>query len=557
MLKKQGRQVIIMETVNSIYDMLEKNGQRYSGRKAFSYHVDGEIVHMSFRRLFREVKYLASALLYENGEKCAVGIYMPNGYKWCVSYLAVTTIAGIACPIDTDYSVNQIKNVIDFVGIKCVITDEKGVEKLIQTGQDIRIICLSDEKYAEMKETGKNNPFSEDMLNGPDDTAVLMFTSGTTDVPKAVMLSNRNLLSDIKGVTKRFGLSMDDRTLCTLPLYHSYQCIVFLSMLFVGGNVSFSRGYRLYNEDMTLFRPTIVTTVPLVLEKTHRKIFKKLSEQNFIKRSFTVGKIGSLLSRRDGEKIKKIIYSQIHKSFGGELKYFICGGAAMNSEIAKDFYSFGFPVIIGYGLTECSPIVSCNAPDDLTFDSVGKTIEGAEIRIVSPGENETGEILVKGPMVMKGYYNDKDLTDKVIEDGWFHTGDMGYVDENENLHITGRIKNIIIGKNGKNIYPEELENELRTNPVVLEALIYSDDDEQDVVADIVPDENMIKLTLEKENLSQEDIENAIDEVIEKTNRHLPRYKRIKKVKVSEAGLEKSSVQKIKRKRAGKNDKSLS
>lgn len=551
-----------MDEVNTLYEILKLNARRYASRKAFTLYGEDELVHISYRRLFAYSKRMATALLKTNNGKTNIGILMSNRLEWVVSYFAVTIAAGVACTLDMDYSPDQLKNLITFADISCIITDKKHYEKITGIKEELKkkitVICVDDVddsevmSYSALLEYGKSltregYDFLEKNLNEAEDDAVLMFTSGTLSVPKAVVLSNRNIVADILAVHKCIDITYDDRTLCTLPLYHSYQCMVMLVMLYIGANVSFSRGYRYYNDDMQLFRPTLVATVPLVLEKTHKKIFKLLSEQNVIKRSITVGRIGQLLSRGEGDRLKKLIYSQIHKSFGGELRFFIVGGAGMNEAIAADYASFGFPVIIGYGLTECSPIISCNRSDSITFDSVGKAVDGAEISIFNPDEEGTGEIIVKGPMVMKSYFKSPELTEKAIIDGWLHTGDIGRLDENGNLHITGRAKNIIIGKNGKNIYPEEIEEALRFEPSILEALIFAEDEEENVVATVVPNENVIKQELKKEELSDEEIELAIDSAVKKTNRKLPAYKRIKRVKVSKNSFERTGSQKIHRK----------
>ncbi|MCM1544895.1 MAG: AMP-binding protein, partial [Ruminococcus sp.] len=381
----------------------------------------------------------------------------------------------------------------------------------------------------------------------PKSLAVLLFTSGTTGLAKAVMLSNRNICSDLMSTCASVDLSYDDSTLCILPLHHAYQAIVMLMVIYIGGSVSFCEGIRHISENLNFYKPTIFVSVPLILEKMRAKIVKKLSEQNGIKKAFTVGKASSLLAKIGSNEVKKRIYSQVHDAFGGNLRMIIVGGAMMSAEVAMDYCAFGFPVIIGYGLTECSPIIICNTSDSPLPDGIGKPVDSAKAFIDRPDENGIGEIVVSGPMVMIGYYNNEEETQKVLREGWFYTGDLGYIDNEQNFHITGRSKNIIIAKNGKNVYPKELEYYLNNEPLVLESLIFADNDEDEVVtAEVVPDEQAIKDELQKDKLSKSDIYQAINSVIKRLNRKLPSYKNIRKIHIRDKEFEKNSSQKIKR-----------
>lgn len=261
-----------------------------------------------------------------------------------------------------------------------------------------------------------------------------------------------------------------------------------------------------------------------------------------------------MLAKISSNDVKKHLYSSVHEAFGGRLRMIIVGGAMMSAEIALDYEAFGFPVIIGYGLTECSPIIICNSSDDAKPDGIGKPVSTAKAYIDKPDENGVGEIVVSGPMVMLGYYNNEEETQKVLRDGWLYTGDLGYIDSEKNYHITGRSKNIIVAKNGKNVYPEELEYYLNNEPMVLESLIFADSIKEDevVTAEVVPDEQAIKDELQKEKLSKSDIHDAISSVIKRINRKLPSYKNIKRINIRENEFEKTSTQKIKR--PSKNDK---
>ncbi|MCM1392692.1 MAG: AMP-binding protein, partial [Ruminococcus sp.] len=260
-----------------------------------------------------------------------------------------------------------------------------------------------------------------------------------------------------------------------------------------------------------------------------------------------VGKASSLLAKIGSNEVKRRIYSQVHAAFGGRLRMIIVGGAAMSAEVALDYQAFGFPVIIGYGLTECSPIVICNGSDSPMADGIGKPLDSVKAFIDKPDEDGIGEIVVSGPMVMLGYYKDEKETEKVFREGWLYTGDLGYIDSEKNYHITGRSKNVIVAKNGKNVYPEELEYYLNNEPLVLESLIFADStNDESVTAEVVPDEQAIKDELKKDKLNKTDIHDAIVSVIRRINRKLPSYKNIRNIHIRDKEFDKTPSQKIKR-----------
>lgn len=567
-MKEHEKKFLHAQTLRQV---LEINSTRYALRKAFLLtDKNGELYHISYRQFFGDTMHLAASLIKNCGlfEK-KVAVCLPNCYEWCVSYFAVCSGVGVTVPLEYGMITEELLNVIEFAEIGAIIADSVVTARLLENYDrlppDFQIITTDycgDKRttdYYTLLSQGKELIDSKaiDIFSipvDPDKLAVLLFTSGTTGMAKGVMLSNRNILSDMIGVSEVCVLDYNDSTLCTLPLHHTYQAIVMLMMIYMGGCVSFSRNIRHVAKDMQTFKPTIFASVPLLLEKTHTKIIKNLNEQNVFKKSITVGKVSSLINKLPGEEMKKHIYSGIHEAFGGRLRMIITGAAAINEDIARDYKAFGFSFIIGYGLTECSPIAICNSSADPRYDGIGKPIGDAEVKIENKADDGIGEICVKGPMVMLGYYNAPEETQKVLKDGWLHTGDLGCKDEEGFYHITGRSKNVIVTKNGKNVYPEELEYYLNKDPLVLESLIFSDEDENEQVsAAVVPNEEAIKSELQKEKLSKEDIHNAIAQVVKKINRHLPSYKSIRKFNISENELEKTSTSKIKR-GSVKNDK---
>lgn len=550
----------------TLKQMLKANAARYAIRKAFLVKDEsGEIDSISYKKFSSHVDSLGTALTEKLGLKnCHIGLCARNCYEWCVSYFAVSCGTGVVAAIDRETIIPELFNIIEFAELQAIIADKRVTEKLIENSeklpQGFLIICIDDYdderviSFHALIDEGKAlikqgvTAFSDCEID-PDTMSVLLFTSGTTGMAKGVMLSHRNLCSDIYGTLSNVKINYDDSTLCVLPLHHAYQAIVMLAIIAIGGSVSFSQGLRHVVENLNEYNPTVFVSVPLMLEKMHKKIVEQLSSQGNFKKAFTAGKAKSFFSKIGNKETKKRIFSLVHAVFGGNLRMIIGGAAMFDPDVARDYEAFGFPVIIGYGLTECSPIVICNSTDDPTPDSVGKPIGYAEAQIFKPDEDGIGEIIVKGPMVMLGYYKNQEETDKVIKDGWFHTGDLGYADENGNYHITGRSKNVIVTKNGKNIYPEELEYYLNSDPAVLESLIFGSESSRSdpqVTAKVVPDEQAIKKKLKKDKLTSQDIQKAIVEAVRKLNRRLPSYKSIKKINIETNELEKTSTHKLKR-----------
>lgn len=405
----------------------------------------------------------------------------------------------------------------------------------------------------------------EELLNSGDKTFLeitpdpealtsLIFTSGTTGNAKGVMLSARNICSDITAVSSVVKITPEDRILSVLPLHHTYECTLsFLMLMYSGGCLCFCEGLRYIQRDMQQFEPTVFVTVPLMLEKFHARILKKVSEKKMGRFALSLGKLAQ--SGGDGfvAGLTEKIFAEVKRQFGGKLRLIITGAAALNPEVARDFKTFGLPVYIGYGLTECSPLVIGNNDRLQLPDSVGVPLPGVEAKINAPDVNGVGEIFVKGPMVMMGYYNNEEATKEVFtEDGWFKTGDMGTVDSENRFKIVGRCKNVIVTKNGKNIYPEEVEYYLNKNPFISESLVFGTDcDEADegtrVEAKIFPDISEIMAKFKNQTPpTKEQVLKTISEVVKEVNKKLPKYKHIRRFDIRENEFIKTTTNKIKR-----------
>lgn len=543
------------DNIETLFEMFERTVNKYTSRPAFALkNQNGKIKYITYKDYYNDVLRFADIL--ENKLKLKdekIAICMKNCYEWCVSYMALYSAVAVVVPLDKDTIEEDLINIFSFADVKAAIVDKSNAEKLLKIYDRLpdgfKIISteeVCDERIIDFYSFAKSDTthiYNKNISTDPDKLAVLLFTSGTTGMAKGVMLSNKNILSDITAVSACFDLSCNDSTLCVLPLHHAYQSTVFLVILFCGGCVSFNERLRHIQSDLKAYNPTVFVTVPLMLEKMHDKIIKEISGNKETHDKFML----SSETSKHADDIKNQIHKKICDTFGKNLRFIVTGAAMMNEKAARDYTSFGIPVIIGYGLTECSPIAICNTQIDPRPDSIGKPIKTADVRIDRPDEYGVGEICIKGPMVMLGYYKNQEQTDEVIKDGWLHTGDNGYVDSDGFYHISGRIKNVIVTKNGKNIYPEELEYYLNGDPYIEESFVFSDGKENETVtATIVPDIEAIKHLLEKKVLIDEDIETVINEAVRKLNKKLPSYKHIKKINIRQSGLEKTATSKIKR-----------
>ncbi len=541
----------------TLRDLLKESVKRNKNRNAFLLKdMGGAVYGVTYEHFLKDVQCLGTALAELCGKNKNIAVFMANSYEWCCCFMAISSGAGVAVPLDKDLPEEELYNILDFAEIDVIFTDEERCKvllsnkarlskalKIILTGNTPKEHTLS---YNDLLGRGEDllKDGSSEFLTAktqPDGTAAIFFTSGTTGMTKGVMLTNKNLCSDFTAVSEYISIYEGDLALSLLPLHHTYELISFLMVLYSGGSIAFSEGIRTLKEDFETYKPTVFVTVPLLLEKLDSRILSKMEQSG--KRS--ISKLVSKMSPVLPEGTKKRVFSDIHEFFGGRLRLIICGAAALKKETALNFTSYGIPVVIGYGLTECSPIIICNNDSEPTPDSVGRPLPGVQIKIENPDENGIGEICAKGPMVMKGYYKNSAQTEKVLKDGWFHTGDSGYEDREGNYHISGRLKNMIVTRGGKNIYPEEIEYYLCRHAPIAECIV-SGEGADIITAEILPDKDAIKTKLSKSSLTHDEIHKAVKEAVRNVNRTLPSYKRIKKVTLREEAFNKTSTHKIKR-----------
>lgn len=552
------------ERVSDLKELLYRSAEKYNKKNAFKLKDEnGKIYDVSYEKYKNDVESLGTILIDMGLKDKAIGIIGKNSYQWAVSYMAVSII-GIAVPIDKELLASDIINFLNVSESKALIGDSKYLKNILDNkeqlqNQDVKFIKFDNKEKLENVLNFKNIIKDGEVLLkqhdirfkniqiDPDELHVLLFTSGTTGKAKGVELSHKNIVSNILSVLGIFKVYPKDQLLSILPIHHTYECTLgYLAIIYSGACISYCEGLKYITKNIQEFKPTIILCVPLLLENIHKKMSK------------TVEKLLIKLNKPTEDTslkslpfiLRKIVKMGVKKSLGGRMRIFIVGAAALNPELAEEFYELGIPANQGYGLTECSPLVSGNNDFYHKVGSVGLPIPNVEYKIENPNENGVGEIVVKGDSVMRGYYKSPEDTAKTIIDGWFHTGDIGRIDEEGYLFITGRCKTVIVTKNGKNIYPEEIEYKLSEDLLVKECMVmgvnYENDDETYVNAQIYPDIDYLKEKLGKEELLEEEIEKEVGKLISNVNKTMPNYKHIKKFYVREKEFEKTTTQKIKR-----------
>lgn len=553
--------------IRDFKDLLDQSKKLFSERPAYKLkNKDGvyyEVTYSSFRH---SVYYLANSLVKDGYNRAHIAVVGANSYNWSVTYLAVTCSDNVIVPIDKELTPDNMMDVIKDSDATVLFGDKKYI-KSIEAKKDelpdgFRFICFDDvkidgieyfEDYLDVGRKLYNNGtvYLNNITVDPTATTAILFTSGTTGVSKGVCLSQKNICAVVMGAAGCIKVNPEDQLLSILPIHHTYECTVgFLYIIYSGACIAFNQGLRYITRDFQEIKPTAFITVPLLIEKVHAKIMKKMEEKTAGKLIFKVGKYASIASRAMGIKgIDRKLFAEVIETFGGRLRLIVTGAAAIDPRVAEDFMHMGIDLYIGYGLTECAPLVACNNDRLMLPDSIGTPMPGAEVAIYNPDALGVGEIWVRGPMVMNGYYKNPEATAEVITpDGWFRTGDIGTCDRHNCYKLTGRSKNVIVTKNGKNIFPEEVELYLNTNPIIEESIVFADDvdDETLVSAMIYPNYEQIKNNLKRQDITKEDVQKTVDEAVKDVNKKLPKYKKIRNYDISETEFEKTTTKKIKR-----------
>lgn len=567
--------LVVYRTSRPITDlkhMLNTSVELYGDNVAFRqrFEKDKPFREITYKEALEAINGLGTALIAHGLKNKRIAVIGENCYQWATSYLAAVCGTGIVVPLDKELSSEELKQLVIEAEVSAVLFTKK-YEKMFRemkasadTGIEVLVNLNAPSEndgvlsWEELIEEGKkliaggDRSFIDAEIYA-DEMSVLLFTSGTTGIAKGVMLSHRNICEDLMSAPTILNVNTWDIFFSVLPLHHTYECTCgFLMPLYKGASIAYCEGLKYIVKNLAEVQPTMLLAVPLIFENLYNNIMKNVRKQGkekLVRKVLAVNKV----TKKVGIDLNKLLLKDILKVFGGRMRVLISGGAAIDPAILEFFNDLGFISVQGYGLTECAPMAALNPDGRKTMrnSSVGHLLPGMEVKIEDKNDEGIGEICLKGANVMMGYYNMPEETAKVIQDGWFHTGDLGYVDDDDFIYITGRKKNVIITANGKNVFPEELEYYLGRSVMVSESMVWAQEDSsgQDtvIVATIKPDMEEVEGAIGKE--ASEDpaqVEKLLWAEVDKINESLPLFKKIKKITVRREEFQKTTGKKIKR-----------
>lgn len=545
---------------NNMREIINDIAVTYADKNAFILkNSDKTYREITFKEFAEDIRALGTGLLKQGFKGKKVAIIGKNRYEWAVSYYAVVNGLGIVVPLDKGLPEQEIENSLVLSGAEVIIFEEKNYEpikKILEkkTTKLKTLICMDEiegvQSVKSVLEKGQkeikkgNNKYSKLKIDN-NKTNIIIFTSGTTSIAKAVELSHRNIASNINGLNKAEKIYDTDVNMAFLPFHHTLGCTGLLFFMSNGAATVFCDGLRHIQTNLKEYKVTVFFCVPLIIEAMHKKIMNAIEAQGKIKKVRFAQKLSKFLLKF-GIDIRRKLFKEIIDNLGGAMRFVVSGAAAIDKQVALDFNSFGILTVQGYGLTETSPVLCAENEDILRTNSIGKPLYNVTMKIDKPNEEGIGEIIAKGPNVMKGYYNNKEATKEVLKKGWFHTGDLGKMDKDGYFYICGRKKNVIVLKNGKNIYPEELEILLCQLPYVSENIVFGipKDDDLMLSAKIVYNKDYVKETFG--DISEDDLQETVWKDIKNINSTLANYKHIKHLILTDEPMIKTTTNKVKR-----------
>ncbi|MCI8344925.1 MAG: AMP-binding protein [Clostridia bacterium] len=563
--KPQKNKIYPEVYVDNFRELLDHTTKQFSNRIAFSYKKDAsaknpEFVNVSFKKHHEDVKAFSTKLINIGLTDKKVAIISHNQYAWPVSYMAINTGNMVCVPLDYLLPENEIENLLIRSKAEAIIFDGKFLEvfKNIKAKNTTNLkyyINMNSNEHTDdilsfwkLLEEGysliKNGDTSYDNITIDNDKmSIMLFTSGTTDISKAVMLSQRNICSNVSAMTTLIKYEQGDKVLSFLPLHHTFECTAtYLFCFFIGFNICYCDGIKHIAKNLVEYKISGMVCVPAVLDVMYRQIWRTIKQKKLSTLVKIMMSISNFLLFFHID-IRRSLFKSILKPLGGKLRTIIYGSASADKKVINFFNSIGVRMIQGYGLTETSPVISCESDKYQKPGSAGRPLYCEDVRIINKDENGIGEITVKGPNVMLGYYENEELTNEVLIDGYFHTGDLGYIDKDGYLFITGRIKDMIVLKNGKKIFPQELEILLNNSPYIEESFVYVLPNDSDKLC--------TKLVYSVDNeafkgKNETEIFDILKQEVQKVNEQIPKYKHIRNITISTDNFVKTTTQKIKR-----------
>lgn len=544
--------------------MLNKTRNLYGKNIGYKVKLDeGKYETYTHSEIRDMINYLGTALINLGLKDKRIAVIGENRYEWELSYLSVVCGTGIVVPLDKSLPANELEELIERSEVEAIFYSkpyEEIVEKIKYSeknklkhliSMDTKIHTEGIYSQKELIEQGKelvekgDKSFIDAKIN-PEEMSIMLFTSGTTSKSKVVALSHKNMVSNVMDFASILDVNSNDRILSFLPLHHVFECTVgMLYSLYIGAERAFCQGIRHILENLNEYKTTFAAFVPAIYENMYKNIIKNLEKQGKLE---FVEKLMQENKNKTMEE-KKEIFKDIHNIFGGNIKLFISGAAALDPEVEEAFRNWGINLCQGYGLTETSPVIGVETNENFRVGSIGKALPHIEAKIEDANEDGMGELVVKGPNVMLGYYNDEKATKEVLNNGWFRTGDLAKIDEDGYIFICGRKKSVIVLKNGKNIFPEEMEALVNKIEGVKESFIFGkqqSEDKEDIKINvkIIFDREIIKEAYKVE--TDEEIYDVLLDKIKDINQIMPKYKSIKGIIISEEPLLKTTTNKIKR-----------
>ena len=548
-------------------DMLNQTGEVYGDRPAYIFKTEEKgkfriITHKEFRE---NINALGTTLIQMGLKDKRIAIISENRYEWELSYLAVAAGVGVIVPLDKALPDNELESLILRSQVEAIIYSSK-YDAIMNTLREKKntnlkyFISMDLEEntqgiYAEkaLVEKGKKlladgNKTYIDAKIDAEKMGIMLFTSGTTAMSKAVMLSHKNLVTNVMDIIQRFDLTDEDRFLSFLPLHHVFECTVgFLYPISIGGSIAFCEGVKHMAENIKEFEITAMISVPAVFDIIYRKVMKTIEKKGKLANLEKGKKVSQFLLKMKID-LRKQLFKEVHESLGPKLKLVVTGGAALDPETEKGFNDLGFDVEQGYGLTETAPVIAAETPKCRRLGSIGKKFPSVEVKIDDPDEEGIGELMAKGPSIMLGYYENEEATKSALEsDGWFHTGDLARIDKDGFIYISGRKKSVIVLNNGKNVFPEEIETLLNKVEGIKETFVFEkkeDDGDVKVCVEIVYDKELIKELYHIEG--EENIKEFLWDKVKEVNKLMPKYKYVREMVITEEPLIKTTTLKIKR-----------
>ena len=539
--------------------------EKPAGRKAEPLYTK-----ISYKDLREDVRRLGAGMMATGISNARIAIIGENSYHWQLAYLTAMSGLGICVPLDKGLPYTELKTSIQKSGSNVLIFDKKHAslaEQLQQEAADpmsaptaiSTYICMDDDEdhisFCELLEKGKaqiesgGTPF--DLLTVDREAlSNLIFTSGTTSAAKAVMLNQRNIMYNVYSLKLPEDIRRGDVNIALLPYHHTFGATGQLLMYACGVTTVFCEGLKYIQKNFVEYHVSVFIGVPLLMEAMYKKILAGIRKKGKEK-TFERGVRISRMLRKLRIDVRRKLFKDVLAELGGSLRMVVSGASALDSSVIRGYEDLGIEVVQGYGMTESAPVIAAENPFNRAPGSIGLGTPGMEVQISDPNEEGVGEIIVRSPSVMMGYYQDKAETDKVLKDGWLHTGDLAYLDKHGYIHITGRSKNVIVLKNGKNVYPEEIETIIAELPYVRENIVFgevrregADDKDEVLVAKIVYDEEIMRDKYDA--VSIEEIRETVERDIDRINSNMPKYKHVHRLILQTEEMAKTTTGKVKR-----------